>query len=216
MDKKTAFEILNLDATVSFEDAKKAYRKLAKKYHPDVVGKNSWPKRNAEAKMKEINLAFRYIAPLLRSNQAIKKTKEKKYDTTGEDKSIKHEKDMIFSFLSKIFGLLSAFLNKKIYSRAFNKNVEKEKFRPPDRSTDRKRRFDDIFHNVYNISSDRKRKAGKFKKKRRSQKNSPYIGYQKFMVLKRKMKSGQSDPNMSIGKIDKIDPVKRVNPIGNK
>ena len=118
--------------------------------------------------------------------------------------------------------MLLTYLNKKKYSRAFNKNVEKEKFlrkskdRAPDRSTDRKRCFDDIFHSVYNISSDRKRKAGKYKKKRRSQKNSPYIGYQKFMVLKRKMKSGQSDPNMSIGKIDKIDPVKRVNPIGNK
>jgi len=52
MDKITALKILNLDTKASFEDAKKAYRILAKKYHPDVVVKNSSIEKDAESKMK--------------------------------------------------------------------------------------------------------------------------------------------------------------------
>ena len=58
MNRSVALKILNLNKKASFEDAKKAYRKLAKKYHPDVVEKNSSMEKDAESKMKDINLAL--------------------------------------------------------------------------------------------------------------------------------------------------------------
>ncbi|MEW9094410.1 MAG: DnaJ domain-containing protein [Clostridiaceae bacterium] len=54
------YEILGIREGSSKEDIKKAYRELAKKYHPDQYGDN--PLRNlAEEKMREINEAYDYL-----------------------------------------------------------------------------------------------------------------------------------------------------------
>jgi molecular chaperone DnaJ len=53
MEKKDYYEILGLDRSATKEDIKKAYRKLALKYHPD---KNK--EKGAEEKFKEISEAY--------------------------------------------------------------------------------------------------------------------------------------------------------------
>lgn len=207
MDMKTALNILNLDAGVSSDDAKKAYRGLVKKHHPDLVENHPCQKRNAEIKMKEINLAYRYLAPLLMANKPVQEI--------IEDNSIKHERYEIFSFLSKIFGELLTGLHKKKGNRAFKNKLKKEN--QLKKTNGKKVRFDDVFKRVYTVSSDGEgRKARKFNRRKPSQKTSPYHGYQKYMALKKKMKSGQSSLNqdISIGRVDKIEPVKPVNPVG--
>ena len=206
MDKKTAFKILNLETTISFEEAKKAYRNLAKKYHPDVVENESGSKSNAESKMKEINLAFRYLAPYLKLNKPVKKIREKK-------KSITPEKMGGVIFLSKIVGLVLTVFRGKKGSRYFENKFKKEK--PLRKTRGKKVRFDDVFKNVYKASPERERTVKKNILKKQSHKRNPYHSYQKYMALKRKMKSGHSNPNqdMGIGRIDKIDPVKPVKPV---
>lgn len=56
MNKRDYYEILGIDRSSSDADIKKAYRKLAKKYHPDI---NKEP--GAEAKLKEINAAYEVL-----------------------------------------------------------------------------------------------------------------------------------------------------------
>lgn len=56
MDLKTAYQTLGLSPDASKEEAKKAFRKLAAKYHPDVN-----KDENAESKFKDINAAFYLI-----------------------------------------------------------------------------------------------------------------------------------------------------------
>ena len=51
---KDPYEVLGVSRDASDEDIKKAYRRLAKQYHPDVNPGN----RQAEEKMKEINAAY--------------------------------------------------------------------------------------------------------------------------------------------------------------
>ena len=49
------YEILGVDRNVSQKDLKKAYKKLAKKWHPDLNKDNL---KVAEEKMREINVAY--------------------------------------------------------------------------------------------------------------------------------------------------------------
>lgn len=70
MDYKDYYKILNVSRGASTDDIKKAFRKLARKYHPDV---NPGDKK-AEEKFKEINEAYEVLSD---------PEKRKKYDTLG-------------------------------------------------------------------------------------------------------------------------------------
>lgn len=58
MAKRDYYEVLGVDRTASKDDIKKAYRKLSKKYHPDLNQDN---KSEAEAKFKEISEAYEVL-----------------------------------------------------------------------------------------------------------------------------------------------------------
>lgn len=57
-----AYKILEIDKTASDDEVKKAYRTMAKKYHPDkVVTENEAIKKGAEEKFKEVQKAYEII-----------------------------------------------------------------------------------------------------------------------------------------------------------
>lgn len=69
-DKRNFYEVLGVDKGVSDEDMKRAYRKLAKQYHPDLNPNNA----EAEKKFKEINEAYGVLSD---------SQKRQKYDQFG-------------------------------------------------------------------------------------------------------------------------------------
>ncbi|HKT33287.1 MAG TPA: molecular chaperone DnaJ [Nitrospira sp.] len=73
VSKRDFYETLGVDRTASDEDLKKAYRKLARQYHPDL--QNGEPqKKQAEEKFKEINEAYEHLSD---------QEKRKRYDMFG-------------------------------------------------------------------------------------------------------------------------------------
>ncbi|RNC92145.1 MAG: molecular chaperone DjiA [Allomuricauda sp.] len=57
-----AYKILEIEKTATDDEVKKAYRKMAKKYHPDrVVTENEAIKKGAEEKFKEVQKAYEVI-----------------------------------------------------------------------------------------------------------------------------------------------------------
>ena len=57
-EKRDYYEVLGVDRNASEADLKKAYRKLAKQYHPDINPDN----KEAEAKFKEISEAYAVLS----------------------------------------------------------------------------------------------------------------------------------------------------------
>jgi curved DNA-binding protein len=72
MDYHDYYKTLGVERNASDADIKKAYRKLARQYHPDINPGNT----TAEAKFKEINEAYEVLSD---------KDKREKYDRFGRD-----------------------------------------------------------------------------------------------------------------------------------
>jgi len=68
--KRDYYEVLGINKTASEEEIKSAYRKLAKKYHPDM----NQGDKGAEAKFKELNEAYEVLSD---------KEKKVRYDQFG-------------------------------------------------------------------------------------------------------------------------------------
>ena len=69
MNKKDYYEVLGVSKDASDDDIKSAFRKLAKKYHPDIC-----KEPDAEEKFKEVQEAYAVLSD---------PTKRKQYDQFG-------------------------------------------------------------------------------------------------------------------------------------
>ena len=72
-NKRDYYEVLGVSRSATDDELKKAYRKLAKKYHPDANPDN---KKEAETKFKEVNEAYEVLSD---------KQKRQMYDQFGFD-----------------------------------------------------------------------------------------------------------------------------------
>lgn len=64
-DKRDYYEVLGVEKNANDADIKKAYRKLAKQYHPDVNQNDA----TAEAKFKEVNEAYEVLSNAQKRSQ---------------------------------------------------------------------------------------------------------------------------------------------------
>ncbi|HKE61026.1 MAG TPA: molecular chaperone DnaJ [Nitrospira sp.] len=73
MSKRDFYETLGVDRTASDDELKKAYRKLARQYHPDLQT-DAHQKKASEEKFKEVNEAYEHLSD---------QDKRKRYDMFG-------------------------------------------------------------------------------------------------------------------------------------
>ncbi len=95
-ENKDPFEILGVERGASDDEVKRAYRKLAKKYHPDNYDANDPLAELAVDKMQEINWAYDEIQKIRRDSKNAYTGRSTYYTTsnqgagtgTGEDAAI--------------------------------------------------------------------------------------------------------------------------------
>ena len=100
MDEKDYYEVLGVSKDATPEDIKKAYRKLAMKYHPDKNPGN----KQAEVKFKEISNAYEILSDPEKKQAYDQRGMEGVHDTGFQGFT---SNDDIFSHFSDIFGDIS-------------------------------------------------------------------------------------------------------------
>jgi DnaJ-class molecular chaperone len=113
--KKDYYEILGISKKASNDDIKKAYRKLALKWHPDKNNNNS---EESKKIFQEICNAYQVL---------IDPVKRRSYDLTGIDNDIKSNPHEVFnSFFESVFG--NEFFSEKGRLNSFINSPEVEVF----------------------------------------------------------------------------------------
>lgn len=246
MNQKTAFKILGLGPGASLEQVKKAFRDLAKQYHPDRFSSDrsssdrSPSGENGPARaefrlnrMKEINRAFHFLLPLFPPTDALtdNKASSDKPPSSMKPKppSDKDSGNKVSSFL-EIIGMFKKGL--KFYRkpgsppRPFVQPPLKPSA-PQQNSSGKTARFSAILNTLHpdgpydkkstDCGRDCKIPSRDSRGRVRASGNHPYSSFLKYMALKKQIdarRRPRGEQNCS--RIEKIQPVTRVTPIGNK
>lgn len=86
MSRNTLYEVLEVSENASAEVIEKAYKVLAKKYHPDLQSESN--KKSAENKMKKINEAYDILG-----NEEKRKEYDKTLEQQRREEKLKQEMD---------------------------------------------------------------------------------------------------------------------------
>lgn len=209
MDKKDAMKILQLPSGATTGDAKKAFRKLAKAFHPDRFARDEPRALEAESRMKQINAAFYFLEPLLPQEAVPRTTPDpQKPKTPGMTLS-----DILKNIKNKVQTRSGGRSRPKAKSRVKNR-VKTQK-----RAGSKIKSFNAILHGIEpGIESGIPVKGSLKKKSRINSGKDSLATYKKYLALQKKVRSRQSrSREMGVGPVEKISRVQRVqriNPIG--
>jgi hypothetical protein len=235
MNQKTAFKILGLGPGASLDQVKKAFRDLAKQFHPDRSPTDEILPAPAEARldrMKEINQAFHLLLPLLTPTDALTNKASTDIPPFFKAKKARASSDKDSSDNISFLDMLQR-LKKRF---AFNRkpgNPPNRFVQPPLKSRERQKRksvkitrFATILDTLYPAGTvDKKMDRGRYCRTRsqdsrdlpRAFEAHPYNRFLKYMALKKQINArNRYSGEQNYSRIEKIGPVTRVNPIGNK
>ncbi len=211
MDKKTAYKVLSLSSGATREDAKIKYRKLAKIYHPDLSSNGSDASIN-DLKMKEINIAYRFLIPFLEVERVTESPKEKtniKNDKEDIHKTTNYPKE---SFISKVIrGVKHSFKTARQNRRMRHKNETSKTPRSKVVKKTSNIHFDEILSKLH---ADKVGRKTTIRKPTRPINKSDFNKtYRRYMELRRKMNVNKTNQNISIGRVERITPIDPVKPV---
>jgi len=98
VDIEKSYDILGLSRDATLIEIKYAYRAKVKENHPDLVGPNPSLQKEADDRMKEINIAYRKILEFSTKSQSKQGTKQRSYpDETTRQKETEYSSGESFN-----------------------------------------------------------------------------------------------------------------------
>ena len=209
MDIQTALRIMELSPSAGREDLQEAFRRLAKRYHPDRV-KYSPERMAGDDRMKEINLAFNLLKKELKSarpEETVDAEKPPPADKSGES---------VFSFVR---NWKKSFSQKRKSSQVRSENKDRPRtgraFANRTRrcqANRRKKSFRQEFYKSFRAAAGNEAEIPGRPRARRCRDRTVY-NYAAYMKLKKRMASPaqrrESDPG-PVGPVTRISRIKRV------
>lgn len=212
MDKKTACQILGIGPDADLDQAKTAYRARAKEWHPDRFAKDTEGLSGAEEKMKLINAAFRFLAPVLKSSSP--KNGETK---SPEKEAVPPNPAGLFSSVCRWFENRSSD-SKQRYRERSRKGARqgaKKPVRQPGRSPGRRPGQRPDFASVLNAVAPGSQPESCLGGRWGRQPLDPYKNYRKHMAVKKRLKAARHrSEQLGSGRVEKVTPVRRVQGTG--
>lgn len=251
MNQKTAYKILGIGPGASLAQAKKAFRDLAKKNHPDrypSCSPDTCPggeigSAKAEARMdrmKQINQAFHFLAPLLPSADEVpdksatdkaftsKAATSKAFTDTPPRAPEKNASSKTNLWFLDILGRLKKGIKSKFFGKVdpLSTSCVKKPLKSKVKNREQKAvRFSTILNTLHPGAGfdEKSRDSGGTIQPRDSNtcpkglRGQPYGNYIKYMALKKKIdaRAGRYG-EQTFDRIEKIRPVKGVNSLGDK
>ena len=213
MDKASALKILGLGPDATEEEAKKRFRELAKSFHPDRFARDSRGAEAAETRMKEINTAFHFLGPLL-PDGSVPKQRSRPQSRPKEGRQPRPEKKGFFSSMRRRWRQKSSSTvsrPKPTRANASHARAKSPGARGNRPGSSKFQGFDSLLNAMV---PGQRPSAGK--KTGKGRPIRPYDNYRRYMdVKKRIQRSRQSALQTGIGRVEKIRPVQRVNPVGD-
>ncbi len=224
MDMTTALRIMELTPSADFEDAREAFRRLAKQHHPDRVRYSPESDAN-EARMKEINVAFNFLSKELKKRQPEKTDyaedsapshgpaeKGRTSDTEKSDPADERTKS-VFSFVRNMGKSFSGFQRRKKAGESRRQRRPGSAGAGPQGRCGHRRKnrsFQTVFNESFRESG---RKKSSFQVRGGCRHRSVY-NYTVYMNLKKRMASPQGRRDTDPGPVSPVSPVSRIKKVG--
>ncbi len=129
---KNYYDILQVNQNASPEIIEKAYKTLAKKYHPDLQPEEN--KKQAEEILKDINEAYKILSnPISKANYD--NSLKENYISEEDYENLYSQNEVLKNELNSIYGNERGNLNNNIYSENIeskNNNIHNSSFRQED------------------------------------------------------------------------------------
>lgn len=204
MNKKEAFKVLGLSPGSTTEQAKKKYRELAKKYHPDRVQDRNL--RVAEKQMKQVNAAFKMVLPYLGTGKP-----QNKGGPESLTKSRRPVKESLDQFKKQFFNKINTLFNAGQPKPGASSNTEAvEKNRPSENFDEILRKYASQFSKDHPAESHFK-EMGRFRETQTPQYRT-YVQLQKryAAAAKKRSRAMGVEPAGPIRPVPGVDPVDKI------
>lgn len=207
MNEKQAYRILQLSPPATRDQAKKAYRRLAKKYHPDRCVEPGMDSAVFESTMAHINLAFRFLAPGLED--------EVKNKTGFEQPELKPNRKK--KLKNRILAGWQAFLAgcKRLFGNVHERQNKFEDQAPPCSGPDpgpgpkKSPRFEEVLKTCSPGAFKAAQKEKRSSAKRKRTHTAVFKRYQAYVKLNKQVR--QTASKRSYG--SRIEPVEQIDPV---